>query len=160
MPKNRYPITPAVRFLRSRKIAFKPFVYTYAQHGGTCQAAEACGFFEHCVIKTLVLETHEHQALLMLMHGDRQVSTRSLARFVGAKRLQPVSADRATAVTGYLVGGISPFGTRRQLPVFVQESILSLEHVLINGGKRGFLVEINPRAIVNTLSAVAVNAAV
>ena len=160
MAKRRYPVTPAVRFLRAKGVTFNPFVYTYVQHGGTRQAAEACGVCEHHVIKTLVLETDAQKALLMLMHGDRDVSTRTLARTIGAKRLQTASPDRAVAATGYRVGGISPFGTRQQLPVFLQESVLSLERVLINGGKRGFMVEIAPMVIVDTLAAVPIDAAV
>ncbi len=142
MAKVSYPVTPAIRLLRQKKIEFVPHLYTYEEHGGTEQAAEILGVPEHNVIKTLIMETDEHQPLIILMHGDRAVSTKQLAREIGARQVQPVQPERANKLTGYQVGGISPFGTQTVLPIYIQRSILDLERIYINGGKRGFLIEI------------------
>lgn len=139
-----YPITPAVRALRQLGIAFTPRLYDWEEHGGTRRSAELLGIPEHQVIKTLVMETDARQPLLVLMHGDREVSTKQLARVLGVKRVEPCSAAAAQKHTGYLFGGTSPFGTRARLPVYVESSILELPRLAINGGKRGFLVELLP----------------
>lgn len=139
-----YPITPAVRFLREKKIAFTPHLYNYIEHGGTRESAKQLDVDEDAVIKTLVFETNEKKPLIVLMHGDREVSTKNLARQIGVKSVEPASADRATKWTGYMFGGTSPFGTRTQMPVYVEGTIFDLEKIYINGGKRGFLVEIAP----------------
>lgn len=144
MQKPDYPVTPAVRLLKERRIAFKPHLYPFVEHGGTKHAAAYLEVSEHNVIKTLVMETDSHQGLLVLMHGDLDVSTKQLARIVGVKRVSPCDMATAQKLTGYLVGGISPFGTRKTMPVYVQRTIFSLQKIYINGGKRGFLVEIDP----------------
>jgi len=160
MAKNRLPITPAVRFLRSQRIDFKPHIYAYAEHGGAGQAAAELNLPPHRVVKTLVLETADQKVFLMLMHGDQTVSTKQLARAMGKKRVMPADPIKARRITGYPVGGISPFGTRTALPVVVQETILALDRIFINGGKRGFLVEIDPAVLTGELGAMAVSAAI
>ena len=147
-----YPITPAVRFLREKKVAFVPHLYDYVAKGGTRESARQLGVDEHAVVKTLVFETNEKKALIVLMHGDREVSTKNLARYLGVKAVEPASPERASKLTGYLVGGTSPFGTRTQIPVYVEKTIFDLDKIFINGGKRGFLVEIEPSVLRDTLS--------
>lgn len=142
-----YPITPAIRFLRENNIAFTPHLYNYVEHGGTRESAKQLGVYEHAVIKTLVFETSEKKPLVVLMHGDREVSTKNLARQIGVKSVEPASADRATKWTGYMFGGTSPFGTKMELPVYVERTIFDLIRIYINGGKRGFLVEIDPAGL-------------
>src|SRR3982751_1510434 len=139
-----YPITPAVRFLRDKKVDFVPHMYHYVEKGGTSESARQLGVDEHSVVKTLIFETNERKPLIVLMHGDRQVSAKNLARHLGVKSVEPATPDRANKWTGYLVGGTSPFGTRTQMPVYVERTIFDLERIYINGGKRGFLVEIAP----------------
>ena len=142
-----YPITPAVRFLRDKKVAFTPHLYNYVEKGGTRESAKQLGVDEHAVIKTLVFETNEKRPLLVLMHGDREVSTKNVARHLGVKSVEPATAERATKWTGYIFGGTSPFGTKMTMPVYVERTIFDLESIFINGGKRGFLVEIAPNAL-------------
>lgn len=144
MAHTEYPNTLAVRFLKARNIDFVPHLYQYKEHGGTRHASEMLQVPERAVIKTLVMETDTHRPLLVLMHGDCEVSTKQLARALSVKHISPCSPSTANKYTGYQVGGISPFGTRRQLPVYAELTILSLEKIYINGGKRGFLVEITP----------------
>ena len=139
-----HPVTPAVRFLRDEKIEFTPRVYDYVEKGGTRGSARQLGVDEHAVVKTLVFETNEKKPLMVLMHGDREVSAKNLARHLGVKSVEPVLPERAAKLTGYLVGGTSPFGTRTAMPVYVEKTIFDLEKIYINGGKRGFLVEIKP----------------
>ncbi len=146
-----YPITAAVRFLRDKKVDFVPLVYDYVEKGGTRESAKQLGVDEHAVVKTLVFETNEKKALIVLMHGDREVSTKGLARLLGVKSVEPATPEKASKLTGYLVGGTSPFGTRSAMPVYVEKSILSLEKIYINGGKRGFLIEIDPGDLKRTL---------
>ncbi len=139
-----YPITTGVRFLRAKKINFEPRLYKYQEHGGTERASDQLGFPEHAVVKTLLMETDDRKPLVVLMHGDREVSTQRLARALGAKNVSPCDQKRAEKLSGYMVGGISPFGMKQGLPVYVEKSIMELPRILINGGKRGFLVEIDP----------------
>lgn len=148
-----YPVTPAVRALRAAKVEFAPHLYDYVARGGTAVSAEALGVDEHAVIKTLVFETDAKKPLIVLMHGDRQVSAKELARQIGVKAVHPCDPDRAQKVTGYLVGGTSPFGTKTKLPVYVEASIMDLPRIYINGGKRGFLVSIAPEVLKNILNA-------
>ena len=155
-----YPITPAVRFLREKKVEFVPRLYDFVENGGTRESARQLGVDEHAVVKTLVFETNEKKPLIVLMHGDREVSAKNLARLLGVKSAEPVSPEKASKLTGYLVGGTSPFGTRTKMPVFVEKSILSLEKIYINGGKRGFLVEIEPSVLTQALLAEAVQVAI
>ena len=142
MTKADFPITPAVRFLRECKIPFTPHLYDYEEKGGTRRSADELGVAEHSVIKTLVMEDEARKPLIVLMHGDAEVSTKQLARFLGVKSVQPCDVNRAQKHTGYQVGGTSPFGTRTKMPVYAEKSIFELPTIYINGGKRGFLVEI------------------
>lgn len=144
-----YPITPAIRFLRDKKIDFVPQLYDYVEKGGTRESARQIGVDEHAVVKTLVFETNEKKPLIVLMHGDREVSAKTLARLIGVKSVEPAAPEKASKLTGYLVGGTSPFGTRTAMPVYVEKSILSLDRIYINGGKRGFLIEIEPKTLLN-----------
>ena len=164
MPALSIPSTPAVRVLKAAGVEFVPREYAYLERGGTRHSAEALGVDEHRVVKTLVMEAHgregKPQPLVILMHGDREVSTRELARQIGAREVQPASAAAVEKHTGYVPGGVSPFGTRRPLPVYVEESILSLESFLLNGGRRGFLVEITPADLSRVLAPVPVNVAI
>ena len=142
-----FPVTQAVRFLRAKKVDFTPHLYDYVEKGGTGESAKQLGVDEHAVIKTLVFETNEKKPLIVLMHGDRQVSTKNLARHIGVKLVEPATPERVSSHTGYLVGGTSPFGTRTEMPVYVEKTIFDLDEIYINGGKRGFLVEISPNSL-------------
>ena len=155
-----YPVTPAVRVLREKKVAFEPRLYDYVEHGGTRHSAEALGVEEHSVVKTLVMETDAHKPLIVLMHGDREVSTKQLARVVGVKSVHPGDFAQAQKHTGYLVGGTSPFGTRTHLPVYVERTIFELPVIYVNGGKRGFLVEIVPKVLRDVLKVEEVEVAI
>ena len=155
-----YPITPAVRFLRERMIEFVPHLYDYVEKGGTRESAKQLGVDEHAVIKTLVFETNEKKPLIVLMHGDREVSTKTLARMLGVKSVEPATSERASRWTGYQFGGTSPFGTQTALPVYVEKSILSLDKIYINGGKRGFLVEIKTILLRDVLEIAEVSVAI
>jgi Cys-tRNA(Pro) deacylase len=151
MSKTDYPVTPAVRMLRDKKIHFEPHLYDYQEHGGTARSAAELGVDEHSVVKTLVMETDKREPLIILMHGDREVSTKELARAIGAKTVAPCKPDVAQKHTGYMLGGTSPFGTRRSLPVYVERTIFDLSKIYINGGKRGFLVSIDPQILKTAL---------
>lgn len=153
------PSTPAVLLLRRAGVAFTEHFYRYEDKGGTAVAARELQLSEHAVIKTLVMEDETKQPFIVLMHGDREVSTKSLARQAGRKTISPCKPEVATRHTGYLVGGTSPFGTRKALPVFVERTILDLETIYINGGSRGFLVGISPADLVRVLSPTPVDAA-
>lgn len=144
MPSHDYPVTTAIRALREKGIAFLPHLYPYQDHGGTGHAARCLQVDEHTVIKTLVMQGDARTFFLVLMHGDREVSTRNLARELGFKHVAPAEPEAAQRVTGYQVGGISPFGTRASLSVCAEHTVLALPRLLINGGKRGFLVEVTP----------------
>jgi len=154
-----FPITPAVRFLRDKQIGFKPHFYPYEEHGGTRHAADALQVSEHAVIKTLVMESESRQPFIVLQHGDYQVSTKQLARLMGLKRVSPCDEKTAQKHTGYQVGGISPFGTRKTMPVYAEKSIFSLVKLYINGGKRGFLMEIAASDLLRALSIKEIEAA-
>lgn len=160
MSKPDIPVTTAVRFLMSRKIPFEPHFYKYEEHGGTSRASSELGVPEHQVIKTLIFETDTKKPVVVLMHGDCEVSTKQFARVLGVRHLAPCDPAAAHRYTGYTVGGISPFGTRTPLPVYVEASILALPVIYINGGKRGFLAAINPDALRQHLSATPVDVAI
>jgi Cys-tRNA(Pro) deacylase len=155
-----YPVTPAVRLLREKKVEFEPHLYDYVERGGTHHSAEALGVDEHAVVKTLVMETDAKKPLIVLMHGDREVSTKNLARRLGVKSVHPCDFARAQRHTGYLVGGTSPFGTRAGMPVYAERTIFELPRIYINGGKRGFLVSIDPRVLREVLHAEEVEVAI
>ena len=139
-----YPITPAIRVLREKKIKFEPRVFDYVEKGGTKHSAKVLKVDEHAVIKTLIFETNERKPLIVLQHGDFQVSTRELARVLKVKSAAPVAPEKANKLTGYLVGGTSPFGTKTKMPVYAEKTIFDLPRIYINGGKRGFLIAIAP----------------
>lgn len=151
--EEKVPVTTAVRALRDAKVAFEGHLYDYVEKGGTAASSSALGVPEHAVVKTLVMEDDAKKPLVVLMHGDLQVSTKELARVLGTKRIAPCSPDTAHQHTGYLVGGTSPFGLRKPLPVYVEETILALPRIYCNGGKRGFLVSIAPGELVRVLKA-------
>ena len=152
--------TPATQFLRRHGVAFTEHVYDYVEHGGTTESSRQLGVPEHQVVKTLVMQDDRAQPLIVLMHGDRQVSTRNLARQIGARSVEPCKPEVAQRHSGYLVGGTSPFGTRRAMPVYVEASILALPSICINGGRRGYLVGIEPRVLGELLDATVVNCAI
>jgi Cys-tRNA(Pro) deacylase len=151
--------TLATQFLRQQKVAFTEHPYDYVDHGGTGESARQIGVDEHMVIKTLIMEDEAARPMVVLMHGDCEVSTKNLARQIDVKKVSPCKPDVAQRHSGYLVGGTSPFGTRKALPVYVEASILELPRILINGGKRGYLVGIDPQELVRWLKAVPVSAA-
>lgn len=142
-----YPITPAIRVLRQHKIDFEPHVFDYIEKGGTKHSATVLGVDEHAVIKTLVFETNEKKPLIVLIHGDLQVSTKELARIIKVKTVTPVTPEKANKLTGYLVGGTSPFGVKTRIPIYVEKTIFDLSEIYINGGKRGFLVAIESKIL-------------
>lgn len=146
-----YPVTPAIRVLRDKNIEFHPHVFEYVEKGGTKHSAEVLGVDEHTVIKTLVFETDAKKPVLVLMHGNAQVSTKNLARFLNVKTVSPAAPERANKLTGYLVGGTSPFGIKTKMPIYAEKTIFALSRIYINGGKRGFLVEIEPRVLKEVL---------
>lgn len=159
MAKTTHPVTPAVRVLRARRIPFEPFTYDYEPNGGTRQAAAVLGIDAHRVVKTLLMANDAGNPLVVLMHGDREVSTKRLARQLGVKRVDFCPPATAERLTGYRVGGISPFGMRCVLPVHVQTSVLALDHIAVNGGKRGFMVLIEPGALRRVFDPIQVDAA-
>jgi Cys-tRNA(Pro) deacylase len=140
MSQEKFPVTPAIRFLRAHSIIFTTHLYPYEEHGGTAHSARCLGVDEHDVIKTLIMEDERKQPLIVLMHGDRQVSTQALARQLRVRSIAPCDPAVAHKHSGYLIGGTSPFGTRKVMPVYLEASILDRPRIYINGGKRGFLV--------------------
>jgi Cys-tRNA(Pro) deacylase len=158
--KDRFPVTAAIHVLRQQKVAFEGHLYAYEERGGTAVSARELGVSEHAIIKTLVMETDAKDPLIVLMHGDRQVSTKELARALGVKSVQPCAPAVADRHSGYQVGGTSPFGTRKRLPIYLQRSILSLERIYVNGGSRGFLVSLTPAEIVRVLNPTLVEVAI
>ena len=153
------PATPAIHFLKQHNVPFTEHSYRYEERGGTAASSRELGVDEHLVIKTLVMEDERKQPLLVLMHGDREVSTKNLARQIGAKTVTPCAPDVAQKHTGYLVGGTSPFGTRKSLPVFLERSIADLDRIYVNGGRRGFLIALAPPDLMRLLSPTLVDAA-
>ena len=157
--KEHISETPATQFLRKQGIVFSEHPYTYEEHGGTAVSARELGVDEHHVVKTLVMQDEAAKPLMVLMHGDRKVSTKNLARQIGCKSVEPCKPEVANRHSGFLVGGTSPFGTRKAMPVYVEESILALEKIYINGGRRGYLVGIDPKAMLTVLPVKAVQCA-
>lgn len=151
--------TPATQFLKRHSVAFEEWVYEYVDHGGSDEASRQLGVDPHCVIKTLVMEDDHAKPLIVLMHGDHEVSTKNLARQVGAKRIVVCQPDVAQRHSGYQVGGTSPFGTRKAMPVYVQSSVLACERIFINGGRRGYLLQIDPAVLTRVLAAKPVDVA-
>jgi Cys-tRNA(Pro) deacylase len=151
--------TPATTWLRKHGIAFVEHTYEYVEHGGTAVSSQSLGVPEHQVVKTLVMQDEHGKPLIVLMHGDRKVSTKNLARQADRKRIEPCTPEVAQRHTGYQVGGTSPFGLRKPMPIFVQRTVLDLGRIFVNGGRRGFLVELSPAVLAGALGAVAVNCA-
>ena len=151
--KEHISETPATQMLRKHKVAFTEHPYDYEEHGGTTVSARALGVDEHHVVKTLVMQDDAAKPLIVLMHGDCKVSTKNLARGIGCKAVEPCKPEVAQRHSGYMIGGTSPFGTKKAMPVYVEDSILALETIYINGGRRGYLVGIAPRVLVDLLQA-------
>lgn len=157
--KEHVSETPATQFLKKHGIAFSEHPYQYEEHGGTMVSARELGVHEHSVVKTLVMQDEAAKPLIVLMHGDRKVSTKNLARQIGCKSVEPCKPEVANRHSGYLIGGTSPFGTRKAMPVYVEESILSLDKIYINGGRRGYLVGIDPKVLPTAIAAKPVHCA-
>jgi len=157
--KEHVSETPATACLREHGVPFSEHVYDYVEHGGTAESSRQLGVDEHSVVKTLVMQYEDAKPLIILMHGDREVSLKNLARQIGAKRVEPSKPEVAERHTGYRVGGTSPFGTRKALEIFVERSVLSLPLIYINGGRRGYLVGIDPRVLIDLLKAQPVDCA-
>jgi Cys-tRNA(Pro) deacylase len=151
--KQHVSETPATQWLKAHGVVFTEHPYAYLEHGGTEHSAASLGLDEHMVVKTLVMQDQDARPLIVLMHGDCKVSTKNLARQIGAKTVEPCKPEVASRHSGYLVGGTSPFGTRREMPVYVEESILALPRIAINGGRRGYLVGIDPQVCTTVLGA-------
>jgi Cys-tRNA(Pro) deacylase len=151
--------TPATQMLKAAGVAYTEHPYDYVDHGGTAESAKQLGVDEHSVIKTLVMQDDKSQPLIVLMHGDRSVSTKNLAREIAAKSVEPCKPEVAQRHSGYLVGGTSPFGLKKAMPVYVEASVLALPRICINGGRRGYLVGISPQVLVDLLAARAVHCA-
>jgi Cys-tRNA(Pro) deacylase len=150
--KEHVSETPATQFLRKHGVAFSEHPYEYEEHGGTAVSSRELGVSEHDVIKTLVMQDEAARPLIVLMHGDCKVSTKNLARAIGCKTVEPCKPEVANRHTGFLVGGTSPFGTRKQMPVYVEKTILDLPRIYINGGRRGYLVSIEPSELLRVLA--------
>ena len=157
--KGHVSETPATALLRASKVAFTEHPYEYLEHGGAQHSARVLGFDPFTVVKTLIMQDQDARPLVVLMHGNRKVSTKNLARQIGAKSVEPCKPEVANRHSGYLVGGTSPFGTRRQMPVYIEESILALPVIAINGGRRGYLVQLAPQVCVQLLGAQPVHCA-
>jgi Cys-tRNA(Pro) deacylase len=160
MVDDKTPMTPAVRMLRQAGVEFSGHPYTYVERGGTSAFATERGVDEHAVIKTLVMEDDARRPLVVLMHGDREVSTKELARALGVKSVRPCAPETAERHSGYQVGGTSPFGLRKPMPVYIEETILDLPRIYINGGKRGFLVGLDPKDLTRILKPTSVRVAI
>jgi Cys-tRNA(Pro) deacylase len=152
LSRDKAPVTTAIRELRAHQVAFTDHLYEYEEKGGTEVSARELGVDEHAVVKTLIMEDDARNPLVVLMHGDLKVSTRELARLVGVKTITPCNPEIANKHSGYVVGGTSPFGTRRKMPVYMEETILDLPRIYINGGRRGYLVGIEPKEAVRLLA--------
>ncbi len=157
---KKSPMTPAIRLLKAQKAPYKELLYDYVEKGGTSHLAAELGVDEHKVVKTLIMETDAKKALVILMHGDRSVSVKNLARFLGVKSVTPCDPEQAEHNSGYRVGGTSPFGTRRVMPVFIEKTILDLDRIYINGGHRGFVLEMAPEDLVRVLKPTPVEVAI
>jgi Cys-tRNA(Pro) deacylase len=152
MSQDKAPVTAAIRVLRQHKVPYTEHLYEYVEHGGTGESARQLGVQEHAVVKTLVMEDEGKKPLIVLMHGDCEVSTRNLARQTNRRHVEPCKPDIANKHTGYMVGGTSPLGTKKPIPVYIESTILDLDRIYLNGGKRGFLVGLDPKALVQLLS--------
>jgi Cys-tRNA(Pro) deacylase len=152
--------TPATEWLKHHQVTFTEHVYDYVEHGGTGESSRQLGVDEHHVVKTLVMQDDQGKGLVVLMHGDCKVSTKNLARQIGVKKIEPCQPDVAQRHSGYMVGGTSPFGLRKPMPIYVERSVLSLSKIYINGGRRGFLMGIDPQILTTALKAIPVDCAI
>lgn len=152
MAKEKEPVTTAIRALRAAKVPFTGYLYEYEEHGGTHRAAQELGFDEHAVVKTLIMENENKKPLIILMHGDLEVSTKELARQLKMKTVAPCTPETANKHSGYLVGGTSPFGTKHQMPIYIEKTLIDLPIIYINGGKRGYLVSLEPKDLIRVLN--------
>ncbi|NWK78102.1 Cys-tRNA(Pro) deacylase [Aquitalea sp. LB_tupeE] len=159
MSKEKTPVTQAIRVLREHKVEYSEHLYKYEDKGGTTVSARELGVDEHCVVKTLIMEDEQKHPLIVLMHGDREVGTGMLAKQIGVKKISPCDPKTADKHSGYQVGGTSPFGTRHPMPVYMESSIAQLPRIYINGGKRGFLIGVDPQEVIRVLQPVLVQAA-
>jgi Cys-tRNA(Pro) deacylase len=160
MGRDKAPVTAAIRVLRQAGVAFTEHPYAYVEHGGTAGFAAQAGVDEHAVVKTLVFEDEAKRPFVVLMHGDREVSAKELARVLAVKSVHPCAPDVAERHSGYMVGGTSPFGLRKPMPIYVEATVLELARIYINGGKRGFIVGIDPKELVRVLRPTPVNVAI
>lgn len=159
MSKEKAPVTQAIRVLREHKVEYSEHLYKYEDKGGTSVSARELGVDEHCVVKTLIMEDEQKHPLIVLMHGDCEVGTGMLAKQIGVKKINPCDPKTADKHSGYQVGGTSPFGTRHPMPVYMESSIADLTRIYINGGKRGFLIGVDPQEVIRVLQPVLVQAA-
>ncbi len=160
MTKDKSPVTLAIRVLRDYGISFSEHTYAYVDRGGTAEGARQLGFDEHSLVKTLIMEDELKKPFIVLMHGDREVSVKELARIIKVKRITPCTPEIAQKHSGYMVGGTSPFGTRKVMPVYVEETILELPKIYINGGRRGYLVGIDPKELLRVFNPTFVKVAI
>ena len=160
MKKEKFPVTPATRWLQAHGVEFSGHLYPYEDRGGTAHSAHCLGVDEHQVVKTLIMEDEQRRPLIVLMHGDRQVSTKELARWLGVKTIAPCDPAVASKHSGYLVGGTSPFGVRKVMPVYMETGILELPLIYLNGGKRGFLIGLPPSEVQRLLQPMLVHVAI
>ena len=158
--KEHVSETPATQFLRKHAAIFTEHPYPYEEHGGTSVSSAALGVSEHIVIKTLIMQDEKAKPMVVLMHGDKTVSTKNLARQIGCKSVEPCKPEVAQRHSGYMIGGTSPFGTKKAMPIYVESSILELEKIYLNGGRRGYLVGIDPKMLHNLLGAISVSCAI
>lgn len=159
MKSGKGPETPATKFLREHRVAYSDHLYTYEDRGGTKVSSRELDVDEHCVVKTLIMEDESAKPLIVLMHGDCKVSTKDLARQIGCKKIEPCAPEVANRHTGFLVGGTSPFGTRKKMPVYIEKTIFDLPLIYINGGRRGYLVGVPPQELVRLLAPLMVEVA-
>jgi Cys-tRNA(Pro) deacylase len=160
MNKDKSPVTAAIRALRDNGVAFTEHTYKYVDRGGTAESSRQLGLDEHSLVKTLIMEDELKKPFIVLMHGDREVSTKELARIMGVKRVTPCTPETAQKHSGYMVGGTSPFGTKKAMPIYMEETVCDLPKIYINGGKRGFLVGINPKELMRVLNPILVKASI
>jgi Cys-tRNA(Pro) deacylase len=156
----KHSVTPATAFLAKHGIPYTEHEFEYLEHGGTSHSSKMMGVPEHAVVKTLIMETEKGDPIVVLMHGDRKVSTKELARSAGVKKVAPCKPEVATRHSGYLIGGTSPFGTRKEMPVYLEKSVLDLPRIYINGGRRGYLLGMEPTVLTTVLSPVLVDVAI
>jgi Cys-tRNA(Pro) deacylase len=160
MSKGKSPVSPAIRVLRDKGVIFTEHTYKYVDRGGTAESSRQLGLDEHSLVKTLIMEDEFKKPFIVLIHGDREVSTKELSRIIGVKRIIPCIPDTAQKHSGYMVGGTSPFGARKAMPIYMEETICDLSKIYINGGRRGYLVGIDPKELLRVLNPIVVKVAI